>query len=552
MSHIMRRDIVTSMNPVPEVVMQEVMVTPTGVEVEPAQHAGRANPKYSFVAGSTRLISAQLRDQTDFNAELVQESEWLLHPSNTGIKLQGNVFVLENVFDGCGIIFVKLAPLPGSRAIPSDWDFRIQRNGPIEWNEGDGYEWRQVTYQGGKWNRIEALHAMQREMRPYNPTRDGLLLTNTWGDRNRDAHLNSTFMAREIECAARLGADVVQIDDGWQQGVTANSFKAAGNGAWDGFWKNDDRFWDVNRERFPAGLEPLFAQARERQIRVGLWFAPDGSNEAANWERDAELLLRYHRELGVDFFKVDALKITTPQSEENLRRLFGTVVRESGGAVSFDFDITAEHRFGYFGLIEPGPLFVENRYTDWHSYWPHYTLRVAWQLAHWIDPLRLRLEWLNNARHSELYQNDPLAPANYRPDALFATVMMCSPLGWFENQNLPEAYFEEASPLIATWKQHRETMQAGTILPIWLAPDGYAWTGFVSIAPDRASGYALLFRELNPSAKAELQLPLLAEVSGTVEVLGGDGTASLQDGVLQVHIPETLRYLWIRFVVFRP
>jgi alpha-galactosidase len=521
----------------------------SGVELDPSAPPSAPQSTFSFVPGSSRLIQVVLRDQTDAHAELVQELEWLLHPSGSPMQLQGNVFVLENVLDGSGTIFVKLAALPDARAVRSEWDVRTHKSGAFELGENDGYPWRTATFKGGKWARIAALHRLQREIRPYDKARDGLLLTNTWGDRNRDAHLNPTFMAREIACAARLGADIVQIDDGWQRGITANSAKAQGNGQgrWNGFWEQDDGFWEVNRERFPEGLEPLFEQARTQNLRVGLWFAPDSSNEAANWERDAKLLLRHHRELGVDFFKIDGLKITTPQSEQNLQKLFARVRAESHGAVTFDHDITAEQRFGYFGLIESGPLFVENRYTDWHNHWPHHTLRVAWQLAHWIDPVRLRLEWLNNARNTDKYANDPLAPANYRPDALFAIVMMCSPLGWFENQNLPQSYFEEAAPLIAKWKVEREAMQLGTILPVGKTPDGNAWTGFVTIAADQRSGYGLLFRELNESPNYELPLPLCDVTHGEVEVLGGEGTATLQNGTLQVEIPEKLRFLWIKF-----
>lgn len=251
----------------------------------------------------------------------MQEREWLLHTSDE-LKLQGNVFVLENVLDASGTVFVKLAPLPHARATPSEWDVRAGKDGAFELNEGDGYEWKTVAYEGGKWGRIAAMHAMQREIWPYHPARDGLFLTNTWGDRNRDAHLNPAFMAREIECAARLGADVVQIDDGWQSGITANSAHSDGKGAWDGFWASNPDFWEVNRDRFPAGLEPLFEQAHGLGMRMGLWFAPDSSRDAANWERDADLLLRHHRELGVDFFKIDSLKITTPQSEINFGKLF--------------------------------------------------------------------------------------------------------------------------------------------------------------------------------------------------------------------------------------
>ena len=520
--------------------------TPTGIEVDALAPISAPDAKISFPTGRTRLIQVVLRDQSDARAELVEENEWLLMTCEAETLLQGNVFVLEDIVEESGTIFVKLAPLPHARAIKSEWDVRFNGNGHFERNQSDGYQWRAVAYEGGKWGRIAAMHAMQREIRPYNAAQDGLLLTNTWGDRGRDAHLNTAFMEREIEGAARLGADVMQIDAGWHSGVDANSVKSQGDGIWDGFWDSDPNFWEVDVVRFPEGLNGLFDKARAKNLRVGLWFAPDSLGEAANWERDADLILRHHRELGVNFFKIDALKITTPQSEANFRKLFAKVNAESHGAVTFDLDITAEHRFGYFGLIEPGPLFVENRYTDFHRYWPHHTLRVAWQLAHWIDPVRLRLEWLNNARNLEKYADDPLSPALYRPDTLFATVMMCAPLGWFEIQNLPESYFEEAAPLIAKWKIERAAMCSGTILPVGAAPDGVAWTGFVSLGADRKSGYALLFRELNSSADYELRVPMLESLSAHVEILGGQGSATLEAGVLKVNIPEKLRFLWVR------
>ena len=43
------------------------------------------------------------------------------------------------------------------------------------------------------------------------------------GDRSRDARINEAFLLKEIDAGAALGVDVVQIDDGWQKGRTANS-----------------------------------------------------------------------------------------------------------------------------------------------------------------------------------------------------------------------------------------------------------------------------------------------------------------------------------------
>lgn len=522
---------------------------PSGIETENIAPQPEHSTSFSFEVGRYRLIQAELHDQTDVHAELLQEREWLLHSSESELRLQGNAFALENTIDGTGTVFLKLAPLPHERGTKSEWDVLVKNNGSFELGEEDGYQWRVKSYDGGKWGRIAALHQIQRELRPYNPRQDGLLLTNTWGDRNRDARIAAEFIAGEIEAAVRLGADVIQIDDGWQQGITANSVASHGSGVWGHYYEANPDFWEVNRERFPDGLVSLFQRACDLGLRLGLWWSPDASNEGAQWQRDAEVLLRLHRKWGVEFFKVDGLKIQSPQSERRLKQLFEAVRRESNGAICFDFDITAEHRFGYFGHVEAGLLFVENRYTDWHRYWPHHTLRVAWKLAHWVDPIRLRLEWLNNARHEEKYVGDPLAPSRYRPDAIFATTMFCSPLGWFEIQSLPENYFSEAAPLIAKWKSEREALHSGTILPVGEAPDGLVWTGFVSIAEDRLSGYALLFRELNEEANFQLRVPLLGKVGGAVEILGGEGTATLQNGVLAVQIPHKLRFIWIKFSV---
>jgi alpha-galactosidase len=528
---------------------------PSGIErdvgSEEQDRTAAQSPEVTINDAHHRLIAAELRDQTDNHAELLFEREWLLHPCECKLELRGNAFALESTLDGTGVVWLKIAPLPHSRAHASEWDLRIEDGSRVFLNRDDPYTWISAEYSGGRWGRMAATHRLQREFRAYHPARDGLFLTNTWGDRSRDAHLSPEFMQREIEAAARLGADVVQIDDGWQKGITANAAAAqtSGGGAWNGFWASDTDFWTENRERFPGGLAPLIAQAHEHGMKFGLWFAPDSSNNAANWQRDAEVLLKLHRELGVNFFKIDALKIESQQGEENLRALFETVLRESNARVTFDLDITAERRFGPFGLVDPGPLFVENRYTDWHRYWPHHTLRVAWQLAHWIDPVRLRIEWLNVARNQELYEDDPLAPAKWQPDALFAITMFCSPLGWFEVQNLPQEYFQQAAPLIATWKEHREQIQRGTILPIGNAPDGAAWTGFVSINEHARSGYLLAFRELNSNDKWQFAVPMLPERSGVCEVLGGNGAARLEAGVLHIRVEEQLGFIWARFAV---
>lgn len=498
-----------------------------------------------------RLSAPQFFDQSDFHAELVHDREYLLHPCEWDVLLKGNVFAAEDLIAGQGLVMVKHAALPHSRAVKVETDGHLSRGTNFTLHghgtlSGTGDWWGVFTYSGGENDRVAAMHQYQRLWRVYRPGRDGLMISNTWGDRGQDKHLSPQFMRAEVESAARLGVDIVQIDDGWQRGMTANSAFAKGKGgAWGGYWDFDDRFWDVNEARFPEGLDALVEAASEHGMNFGLWFAPDSKNDCAYWERDVEAVLRRQRELGIKYFKIDSLHLEGRLGEERLRKFVEQVQAETDGAVTFDMDITAEDRLGPFGTLEAGPLFVENRYTDWHRYWPHRTLRVGWQMAKWIDPVRLRLEWLNNQRHQDKYEGDPLAPVRWRPDAIFATVMPFSPLGWFEVQNLPEAYHLEAAPLIATWKQHREALHGGVMTPIGKAPDGVSWAGF--FWKSAGAEYALVFRELNSSGTWQVEVPGVGCGSG--EVLGGCGSAVLGGGVLEVNVPAKLDFVWVRWEV---
>jgi alpha-galactosidase len=494
-----------------------------------------------------KFTQVALRDQTDTHNELVSEKQWMLTQNEKDIQAKGNVFFVENVLTGTGLIFLKQAPLPNSRPVNDLWDARVTASPQRLCFAGQGYTFILLAYSGGRGGRIAALQNYQRQLRTYDPRRDGMFLSNTWGDRSRDSRINEEFMLKEVAAGARLGVDVVQIDDGWQKGRSGNS--AFGKGPWEGgFWADDSHFWDVNSQRFPDGLDKIVAAACANGMKFGLWFAPDSTHDFANWQRDADRILDLYRTNGINYFKLDSINFASIVGENNLHRLFDRVLEKSNGKIVMDLDVTGSRgvRPGYFGAPEIGPIFVENRYTDSHGYFPHLTLRNLWELSQYVDPLRLRMEFLNNSRNTNLYAGDPLAPARYQPDCLFAIVMFANPLGWFETSNLPGNYFTSATPLIKIWKQERTRLYSGTIIPIGNAPDGMSWTGFVSVGQDRHNGYVLLFRELNKNAEYSTDLSMFAPELNRVTVLAGDGAAKIESGKLIAQIPETLRYLWVR------
>ncbi len=501
-----------------------------------------------------RVTQVTLLDQTDAHNQLVFTKEWLPQRNERALQLEGNLFIAENTLTHAGLVFLKLAPLPHARPVRNEWDLEAVTRGRsfsctltgngVDETGGAGYPYVVLAYRDGYAGRTEALQTFERQLRPFLAGRDGMFLSNTWGDRSRDARINADFMRREIDAGSALGVDVIQIDDGWQTGRTINS--ARGPGVWNGYWSENPNFWQPDGTRFPGGLQPLVAQAAAKRMKFGLWYSPDSSSDFGNWQRDAGRLIELHRRDGIDYFKIDGVKAVTKAGERNLRRLFDRVQEETQGKVVFDLDVTAETRPGYFGMSDVGPIFVENRYTDFHGYWPHQTLRNLWQLAAYVDPLRLRMEVLNNERNEALYAGDPLGPVNFNADYLFATVMFANPLGWFETSNLSSGYRATMAKLVSTWKEQRAALYSDIILPIGEAPDGTNWTGFAAFDKSHDGGYLLVFRGVGATPEWSTALTVFGARKHAVQLLGGEGEATVDHGEVKVRIRKAPGFLWAR------
>lgn len=97
------------------------------------------------------------------------------------------------------------------------------------------------------------------------------LFPGQWAKKKRPILLNSWEMCyfdvsqekmiRVIKEAAKLGFELVVLDDGWF-GHRNNSKSSLGD-------------WTVNTEKFPDGLTPLLKCAKENGIQLGIWFEPE-------------------------------------------------------------------------------------------------------------------------------------------------------------------------------------------------------------------------------------------------------------------------------------
>jgi len=332
-----------------------------------------------------------------------------------------------------------------------------------------------------------------------------MIMMNTWGDRNKDAHIGEAFVLKEVDACVRLGVSHLQIDDGWQQGLSKNSSESRGK-LWD-VWEEEN--WQPHAERFPNGFAPVVRHAKSQGVDLGLWFHPSNANDYGHWERDADIVTNLYRNFGIRYFKIDGIKLPNKQSEINLRHFFDRIVRDSDGQIVVNLDATADNRTGYHYFYEYGNIFLENRYTDFGRYYPYWTLRNLWMLSRYVPAEKLQIEFLNKWRNAGKYgKDDPLAPHRVPFGYAFAVTMVAQPLAWFEGSALPEEAFAIA-PVIKAYRQHQSRIHQGTILPIGGEPDGTSWTGFQSLLTEE-EGYLLIFREYNQDDQGNISLYDLA------------------------------------------
>lgn len=449
--------------------------------------------------------AVEFRDITDWNNNLVDERDFISYRKTNH---RGNILTVTDGENKGGFIFLKEAPCSGVQLAYKGADFISDFGSfmvtglgvdnkditPDKWTPT--YSTVLCTFGDGELSALSSLRSYQKQCRILDPSRDEMVMMNTWGDRSQDAKVNEAFCLAELDRAARLGISLFQIDDGWQSGKSPNS--AVANGSFKDIYANAS-YWSPDPQKYPRGLKPIVDRGKELGIEIGLWFNPSVQNDFADWEKDAATITGLWKEYGIRMFKIDGLTVASKKGEENLRKLFDKVLEDTGNAVMFNLDATASRRGGYHFFNEYGNVFLENRYTDWGNYYPYQTLRNLWQLSRYVPAERLQIEFLNNRRNENKYVSDRFAPANYDFEYIFALTMAGQPLAWMEAGNLSDDAFSIA-PTVNAYRKIQHDFHKGTILPIGDEPSGKSWTGFQSITSP-SEGYLLIYREDNDNEK---------------------------------------------------
>ncbi|SDE61437.1 Melibiase [Paenibacillus sp. UNCCL117] len=513
----------------------------------------------------------QLADGTDYCNNFVTERHGILFPHEKS-AYEGNVLFCRDLLTEQGLYMLKEAPCGYSQVNYPGGDFKFQGNkiyltgsGWMENEWADGicsYATVIGIWKGETFSRLKALHRYFEIVYPIKQGNAFFTMSNTWGDRSFDSKINETFIAKEIEQAAYLGIEIVQIDDGWQQGKTKNSSK--GYGKWSNYYEGETNFWQPDESRFPHGFQPLVQKANRCGVSLGLWFSPDSHDDFKHWLRDADTVIHLFRMSGVRHFKLDGIHLRSRRGELRLQNFLAEVSERSDGEIVFQFDITDQRRLGFFGGFQQGTIFMENRFTEFGTYYTHWTLRNLWKSCRYYPSSRVVVEFLNVDRNLSSYRGSPLDPANVGMVYAFAVTLFANPLAWMELSEL-SGDLKDLKAMITLYKEMRSELSSPIILPIGEEPSGVSWTGFQSVSEN--GGYILLFREMTAAenkkialwglkCENKLELTEVAAWNGVKKELLLSGSKKRdqtdEDGKLNFQMNEPMSFRLYRYTTMLP
>ena len=261
----------------------------------------------------------------------------------------------------------------------------------------------------------------------------------------------------------------------------------------------------------------------DKNIKVGLWFAPDYHDEYSLLERDTAVLKKAYDQWGFRFFKLDMFFIETPTETERFLQLLKNIY-SFGDDVSVQLDVTRFARNNYLCAREYGTIFVENRYTKSANSFPYRVLKNQWMISRYIPSAKFQFELVNPDLNKNCYEKgDVLAPKYYDMDYLFACVMLSNPLFWMEMQFLSDKRKAQLEKIMSVWKDVRDDLYDADVEPVGEKPDGCSFTGFC-IRKNGKPKYLLLFREFTDRKKYAFDI----DAEGEINILATNAKADIK------------------------
>jgi len=505
-------------------------------------------------------LSVSFFGVTDMTNELVNEKFFKVFAGKER-RVSGNMLFAENRKASSGMFFVREAPSSIEDRPEGDCNFIIGKNRicsldwgiqPMEFKNEEmrAYSSALGVFSGG-------YHSGTAEFKRYFTKRFHLpetaykTMANPWGGGGAkwQKKISNEFIAKEIEASAAMGLEMYQIDDGWQRGSFAEMVK--GNRA----MTVDD--WGCRKDIFPNGFKEIKEVCEETGVELCLWFAPSFNKAYRDWEEQAELLYRLHRDYGINVFKIDGVVVESREAENNLRRLLYSLRERSKGKIYFNLDTTSGRRPGYLFFQEFGNVFLENRYQaepGTKRYEPWKTLRNLWRLSEYVPTQRLQVEFPDIGKAARFKDNyrDSSYPEKFKQEYLAAITLFATPLCWSFASGFKPAAAASVRRIMELHKELRHEIRDSVVIPIGEEADGVSWPGFQAHDFSSKRGLLLLFREETSDAEYPFNLQFLENCDVEFECIYGGNekfTVTFKEnvtfaiGINEVNSFKVYRYL---------
>ena len=481
--------------------------------------------------------AVEFRMRTDYGNEPVA-----YHAPDADGSCVGNI--LEWRSGETGMVFFQEAPPANERQDDIAYDFQIC-SGAVK-NCGAGFpardvmpDRRYVTHRSWFGAADDTARLVRRFYLARIPEtfRERYAVTaNPWGSRTFYDRVGERFLLDEIAAAAKCGADIYQVDDGYQAGGVLGDLLLYDRPAGRDFWR-------PHPEKLPRGFAPLAEAARAAGVKLSLWFAAGMNRAYTDHAESAAILLDHFRRYGIDTFKLDGVIFSSHMAETNFAALLKTLFLESGGRIMANLDVTNGVRGGVGYLTGFGTLFLENRYVcaSWSPsicYHPVRTLRNLWLLSRYVPTRILQIEAASIAEIlDEVYVREegrPPRPDEYEFKFWLGVTLFASPLLWFQPSVQPPEVIADAAEVMAIHRKYRKEIFSAPIAPAGGEPGKGELTGFVA-----ESGFAIVYRTLEAAETGRV-----APEHRHAELLYATGPASLApDGTAALEKPGTFA-LW--------
>jgi alpha-galactosidase len=398
---------------------------------------------------------------------------------------------------------------------------------------------------------------------------------NTWAFQERNkfynkqnylTSMNQARMEQEIEIAHRMGVDVFVIDTGW-------------------FEKTGD--WNIDRNKFPAGMAHISRMLEERGMKLGLWFScaaavtseilkrheadvaclggkkpsphPVWETEESYemcpvsdyWKDFADRLIYLARTAGVRYFKWDAMSMygcddpghlhgsaeaSPEERRDNFSFLMGVYMSKIADRVCeavpdaiVDMDITECDRYVGLGFLSSGKFFAVNN----GPYYPCFDISVPpeqWSNI-FVNPGPARTWICRRPLCYDKWIPSVLMMTHYLPDdpessqlVNLASLMLGQNGIWGDLPGVSEEGVNFMSSVLSVYKQVRDDVTAA--YPVVYGKPGEVFEVHEKINRDNGRGIVCLFANLGGKYTYNVSSPVL----GKPLVIGSGSVAATKNG----------------------